>query len=635
MKTLSAILLFLCLCLSVQGNATAAPLVLSASDGRVPVADQMEMLHDKTGSLSLDDIRSARSSSLFKPVPGYLSTGTVPGATWLRFTVSVKAEYQQPILLELNPAFNEEVWLFTPDSDGSYQSKLAGSLAPFSKEKAAYRNPVFKLQLQPDKPHTLYLRISSKRVIMAKLFLWQPDFFRQAIVREALFHGAYIGCIMIILFINLLYWVRLRKALYGYYSFYVFALLVMFAENHGYLFQYLLTENPWLSLAIFRLDLALLIAMGAGFFSEILELGRRLPRTDRLYRYSCYTIALTGAILAFTPLRYQIGKLLYLGIFASALFNLVIAIYFSLKKTPLARLYLLAFTPALLVFMYAVMVVLGAAPRYDSFENILLVSTMLHMVLLNIAVADRVSRISAEKQTVEMALAAEHQIVEQQSQFVRLISHELRTPLAIIDSAAQILPLMQNDPPLLIRKAEAIRGATRRLANLLDSCLNVERLAMEGLKPELVPTALPDVIRSAADHIRLVSDRYTITVDSENLPDTFLCDPMLIEVLLTNLLDNAVKYSPDGGEITLRGWSDQQGNLTLEVWDPGIGIQPEQYDLIFNRFHRAGQLPGVSGAGLGLYLCRQIAEMHGGTISCNSEPGHGSIFSVKLPAATS
>lgn len=243
-------------------------------------------------------------------------------------------------------------------------------------------------------------------------------------------------------------------------------------------------------------------------------------------------------------------------------------------------------------------------------------------------------RITERKQAVEAALATERQTVEQQHQLVRLLSHELRTPLAIIDSTAQVLPLLQQDPDLLLRKTEAIQAATRRLSAVFDNCLNAERLALEGLKPDCAQTDIKGLLSSICEQAQLVSGTHRIVVDLDNLPETFRCDTMLIKVLVDNLLDNAIKYSPDGGDISLKGWSDLQGDLYLEVKDSGIGIPQEQCEAIFKRFYRAGQLQNTPGVGLGLYLARHIAELHGGSISCVSEPGHGSTFTVMLPVSS-
>ncbi len=629
------ILVIIFLLCSLPYSVCAKPVALVATEGRIPLAGRMELLHDRTGTLNLDQIRSGAISNTFQPLPGDIATGFTKGALWLRFTLVPRSDAPSLWLLEIDPPINEDLRLYTANGHGQYQMEHLGNLAPKSRNKTAYHNPLFRLQLQPGRSQTCYLRISSQRAIMAKPVLWQPEQFQEASVKMSLFHGLYAGCALVIITINLIFWIRLRRAVYGFYILYILGLLTLFAESNGYLFQFVFTDNPWLSVIALRLSLALIIASGAGFLSELLQLRTRFPRIDRLFCSISYGIALISALFAFTPLRYQIGQLLYPAILASALFSITIASYLAFRKVPVARLYLVAFSPALLSGLYAALINLGIAPHYSNFIYLLLLSTMLHMVLLNIAVADRVGGILAEKKIVEAALSAERQTVEQQCQFVRLISHELRTPLAIINSTAQVLPLLQNDPPLLFRKAEAIQAATRRLAAMLDSCLNVERLALEGLKPEYTVTRIKDIIRSTCEQTQLLSTNHRILVEMDKLQETFRCDAMLIEVLVSNLLDNAVKYSPAGGDISLRAWSDPQGNLFLEVWDSGIGISPEQCEKIFHRFYRGGQLPGVSGAGLGLYLARQIAEMHGGTINCHSEPGHGSIFTVKLaPPAT-
>jgi two-component system, OmpR family, phosphate regulon sensor histidine kinase PhoR len=110
------------------------------------------------------------------------------------------------------------------------------------------------------------------------------------------------------------------------------------------------------------------------------------------------------------------------------------------------------------------------------------------------------------------------------------------------------------------------------------------------------------------------------------------CDPLLTEMLLTLLLDNAVKYSPKGGRILFRVAEPVPGQVSIEIGDSGIGMTKEQIQKIFEPFFRTNAIPGVGGVGLGLHLARHITELHGGTISCRSVVTEGTVFTVNLPA---
>ena len=110
-------------------------------------------------------------------------------------------------------------------------------------------------------------------------------------------------------------------------------------------------------------------------------------------------------------------------------------------------------------------------------------------------------------------------------------------------------------------------------------------------------------------------------------------DPIRVEQVLANLVDNAIKYSPRGGPIRVRVWPTADGQVGVSVSDRGNGIPPEAIDHLFERFYRVeGAGAGVKGAGLGLFICKSLVEAHGGQISVESTPGVGSTFSFALPA---
>jgi signal transduction histidine kinase len=219
---------------------------------------------------------------------------------------------------------------------------------------------------------------------------------------------------------------------------------------------------------------------------------------------------------------------------------------------------------------------------------------------------------------------------EEQRQFMGLVSHELRTPLSIIDGSAQLLALAACKDKECLAHANRILSSTQRLSTLIDTCLTEERLCTSGWTPTMVSEDIRCLTRNVVAQAQASTGRHLIKCDLEELPDRYDCDPMLLQVLLNNLLDNAVKYSPNGGEINVRGWRADNGDVCFEVTDQGIGIAADQLEKAFDRFYRIWQIPGIAGAGLGLHIVKRIAELHGGTASCSSVQGCGSTFTVRL-----
>lgn len=229
------------------------------------------------------------------------------------------------------------------------------------------------------------------------------------------------------------------------------------------------------------------------------------------------------------------------------------------------------------------------------------------------------------------ALAMARNLNEEQRHFIGLISHELRTPLSIIDGAAQLLTLSACPDSECLKLAHRIRSASTRLTSLVDTCLTEERIASSGWLPELRNAPLREIVAETAALCQKTSDNHRILIDVELLPELYSCDAALMKIMLGNLLENAIKYSPDGGSILVRGAAGEAGSFHLEVSDQGIGIAPNHVGKIFDRFYRTWEVADVPGAGLGLHLVRKIAQVHGGDVSCTSTEGAGSTFTVRLP----
>jgi two-component system OmpR family sensor kinase len=229
---------------------------------------------------------------------------------------------------------------------------------------------------------------------------------------------------------------------------------------------------------------------------------------------------------------------------------------------------------------------------------------------------------------LEVAFARREQALSRQRRFAADASHELRTPLTSISGYAQMLEEWGlRDPQTAREGVAAIRRESERMQRLVEALLALTR-GDEGAPLEIEDHDLAVVAEEAAQ---------TAAVEKmvvEYLPAKQLVNASFdrdrIRQVTSILLDNAVKYTAEGGKVTVRvretnGWAE------LEVSDTGVGIPEDQLPLIFERFYRADPSRTAGGAGLGLSIARQIAEAHGGTIEVESTPGEGSKFTLLLP----
>lgn len=227
---------------------------------------------------------------------------------------------------------------------------------------------------------------------------------------------------------------------------------------------------------------------------------------------------------------------------------------------------------------------------------------------------------------------------EIKSTFTTIISHELKTPVALIKGYAQTLarPDATWDGETARQSLQIIEEEADRLEALINNLLDVSRIQAGGLRLDFADVNLAALVYKVADAYRTQTDRHRIEVDiPESLPPIW-ADEERVRQVLTNLIANAIKYSPDGGLIRIGGWIDRvedKERVVLYVADQGIGIPAEDLSRIFNRYYRVDSSlrRSTAGVGLGLFLSKAIMDAHGGAIWARSEPRHGATFFIALP----
>jgi signal transduction histidine kinase len=228
-----------------------------------------------------------------------------------------------------------------------------------------------------------------------------------------------------------------------------------------------------------------------------------------------------------------------------------------------------------------------------------------------------------------------YEAVQLRDQFLAMLSHELRNPVGAISNAARVVERAQGDRELTLQAAAVITRQARQMGRLLDDLLDVTRVTRGQieLQPQVVDFAniISNAIDSAGPIIAMHNHRLSIECPVSTY---FVCgDPARLQQILDNLLTNAAKYTPDGGEIELavEGTEDQ---VRIHVRDSGVGIPPEIRKRIFELFVQADDTldRARGGLGIGLTLVRMLVDMHQGSVSVDSRRGKpGSQFTVRLP----
>jgi PAS domain S-box-containing protein len=264
---------------------------------------------------------------------------------------------------------------------------------------------------------------------------------------------------------------------------------------------------------------------------------------------------------------------------------------------------------------------------------------------------DQTDLLFAEALAARAALAVENaelygqlqRELQARDQFFAAASHDLKTPLASIKGTAQLLRRTLSrsgtiDPDRLRSSIDSIDRTTTRMARLVDGLMDVTRLRL-GQKVELdrAEVDLARLLREVVAEAQQTTEQHTIRVETEaELVGAW--DPARLARAISNLLDNAIKYSPDGGDILvgLTGErSDGEAWALLTVHDRGVGVPADERERIFEPFRRGSNVAGrLSGSGIGLAGARLAVEQHGGSITVAERPGGGTTFTVRLPVAS-
>ena len=226
------------------------------------------------------------------------------------------------------------------------------------------------------------------------------------------------------------------------------------------------------------------------------------------------------------------------------------------------------------------------------------------------------------------------QAYEKQRQFAADASHELRTPLSVVMASAELL---QNDPsiqsPFLRQVIDDVRDEVKKMTKLVSDLLVVARSDNKALKLKPQKFNLSALIEQTARLMQPLAEQKKIDLQAENLPKVEIqADEQKIRQLVLILVDNAVKYTPDGGRVSVRYESTEKGRVRFSVSDTGIGIAKEDQAKVFDRFYRVDKARSreMGGNGLGLAIAQEIVHLHKGRIWIQSELGQGTTFFVEL-----
>jgi signal transduction histidine kinase len=238
-------------------------------------------------------------------------------------------------------------------------------------------------------------------------------------------------------------------------------------------------------------------------------------------------------------------------------------------------------------------------------------------------------------ETERLAVSEAESAVRNRDEFLSVAAHELKTPVTSVLGFSQMLLRQIDkgqmpDEQRLTHVLKNLESQNQKLAQLINQLLDISRINGGQLVVDPKPTNITTLVKNVAQMAQENTSKHQIIINS--VADyTLSIDPIRIEQVMTNLIDNAIKYSPDGGPIRIDIGAVDPATLEIAVTDQGVGVPTDQRQNLFQKFYRADTGRYFQGIGLGLYICRQIVELHSGVLSAEFPNTGGTRMVICLP----
>ncbi|MDR5172195.1 sensor histidine kinase [Methylobacillus flagellatus] len=640
-------------------------------------------LRDASGNATLQDIIAQDKAGAFRPLPPDWNAGYTTDTFWLKFTLDFPDIINNTYWLEISPATLDDVALYIPQPDQSYSHMQMGDHHPVNARPILHRNFIFPLLPEASAPaQTYYVRLRTTSAMNFHMTLWQPHIFISEHSRPDTLTGAYYGVRLFLALFAFILWLWLRHNIFILYSLYQCVTCSSQAFLSGTA-QIALPIDPLTADVLQKSMNFLFMATVLIFYAALFQIKQHLPPLFRLTQGMIILelllfIGVSTRLLPFNGPMTNVLPVINMGILACSSLWLLYHRHFD--RLLYISAFWIAVGPYLLTILQNLGLELGPPTTVMDLPIIwsLLSLTLITLGIVNVAKREAEKRLQAkelalelsqesqrkldqrvqerteqlalanvklneeikERQTLQVmlenSLEQQKELMQAQREFFAMASHEFRTPLAIIDTTSQRLSLLQSHPDLdtstmLTPALRKIRRATQRMSRIIDNFLSMDRLEGVHVNQSFSqkPLDLCQVVQTTVEHYRDFSDRNIIVEPSTTTADV-AGDQYLINLVISNLIDNALKYSPAGTDIIARVFHGQHF-CHVEIQDFGPGIAPERQESIFEKYVRIEGNMTIHGTGLGLHVARRIAENHGGQLIVRSELGQGTCFRLTLP----
>lgn len=619
----------------------ATAVVRPAGSETLALGRELEILEDPQGEADLADVMGPLAAGFEPAGTDRPVFGASRGAAWTRVKIDLSQDPQRATRrAQFNALHPDTASFFIVDEAGNVLRTYHGGLDnPGSNTHRKFSVAVGDLGVDR---FTLYGRLTTHYIsTLGQVLITAEEETRSEIAVERMI-GPLFGAMLLAVLFCLLLWAYLREPVYGY-GFAVVLSIFITAQPHMNLdriFWPQALQGSDLTRLIYLGGSAMVHALGVMFTSYFLGIPDRRPRLHAAASLAAAAIAV-GMILAVELAPYNFPMVLIGSMLTATAFIVAMVAEAIRARRRSAIMYVVVAAPFLVCLLLTNVASYHVITEHPISISLAIIGLTLLVVGITLGLADGFRQnleAKVRERTAELSVAnkALHTAHEAKNRMLGVVAHDLRNPLSGIRSAAQLLielPLAHDKRETLLR---TIRDGADVTLSMTEDLLDVAAIR-EG-KVDLMPDAidLSTMVEGRAELLRMTAQTKDIALrlDLAKIPPVW-ADARRAAQVLDNLVSNAVKYSPHGGEVTIEVRAIN-GRARLAVIDQGQGIPADELDDIFEPFERASPRPtgGERSIGLGLAIVKKLVEAQSGEIRVESAPGKGSRFEMFLPFAT-
>lgn len=588
---------------------------------------------DDTGKVLFDSVsQELFIQKHFTPLRSSRSLGYNTDAHWFYTNPHPHADAPRRWVLSIgSPELeNVDVWVGNPQR--GFAHYVLGYHQPY--ENRPLRTRQFSMPIDIDQNTQIFLRVYTTNALNVHATLWQVNAFTAHETRDNFYRGGYFGILLIVVVFYFIFGLRAADSVLLAYAGYITAQLLFHLGTNGYLPVLLGGNSAWATDALPRVGWLGGAACIALMWDKLLALKNTLPR---LHIFYLWNIGFSLSFLPFALMPFLVGEWLLYFVKLENLLNIFI---FFISMALLWRYWMRDKRTELLVYFVAFAIPALATAVNTSLNqgwlawNVVTaefyqVATLVHVLVMSYGLALRLRQMQIDKQTAEQEVVLAARRAEEQRRFVAMLSHEFGNPLAAIDRSAQMIQIKASELPAQeMQRLQQIRKNATQLSGLVSHFLTTEALDNHAVSLTRKMCSLHSLMEQVMQQLDDARERIQVNVTPQNAK--FLLDASLFSAALSNLVVNALRYSPPTSSVSVAVECSASG-LRVTVSDSGSGLAQEELSELGKPYFRAASSQGKTGSGLGYYFARRIVEAHGGTLTARSSKCGGLEVEILLP----